>query len=450
MVDVALEVQPRGPRSGPTSSRARRRAGRLRAGDRPPGRQRRRPGAAGAAGRAAAGDAVAGRAAAPSANPRAAGRRPGCSSARHASRVIVTPPLGYFELDRAAVQRPRGADRLGRAPEGGLPGRRAVHHAAPEHRVDRDGRAGLERARRPRSPTRRSTRSSASRPPSARRCTATATRANASSRRLHCASHERRRRDEQRAAAAHRRRRARLLGPEPGAQLRGDPGLRAGLVLRRLGGRARAGGRAGSRARASPPTSTSCWRTPRSTRSRSRRPVPTHAELAVSVLEAGKHCFVEKPLAQSVADAERAVAAAHAAGRVLMVGHLLEYHPGVREAQGAGRLRRARRADLLHLRQPPQPRQAARRRERALEPRGARRLGRAAPGRRGAVRRSSRTASPTSARASRTSSSASCASRPGCPRTCICPGSTRTRSGASRSSARDGWRPSTTWRSRAS
>jgi predicted dehydrogenase len=59
-------------------------------------------------------------------------------------------------------------------------------------------------------------------------------------------------------------------------------------------------------------------------------PVPTHAELAVRVLEAGKHCFVEKPLAQSSADAERAVAAAQRAGRTLMVGHLLEYHPGVR------------------------------------------------------------------------------------------------------------------------
>ncbi len=58
-------------------------------------------------------------------------------------------------------------------------------------------------------------------------------------------------------------------------------------------------------------------------------PVPAHAENAVRVLEAGKHCFVEKPLAQSVADAERVVAAADAAGRVLMVGHLLEYHPGV-------------------------------------------------------------------------------------------------------------------------
>jgi len=60
-------------------------------------------------------------------------------------------------------------------------------------------------------------------------------------------------------------------------------------------------------------------------------PVPTHADLAVRVLEAGKHCFVEKPLAQSVADAERVVAAAEAAGRVLMVGHLLEYHPGIGE-----------------------------------------------------------------------------------------------------------------------
>jgi predicted dehydrogenase len=60
-------------------------------------------------------------------------------------------------------------------------------------------------------------------------------------------------------------------------------------------------------------------------------PVPTHAALATRVLEAGKHCFVEKPLAQSVADAERAVAVAARSGRVLMVGHLLEYHPGLRK-----------------------------------------------------------------------------------------------------------------------
>jgi predicted dehydrogenase len=58
-------------------------------------------------------------------------------------------------------------------------------------------------------------------------------------------------------------------------------------------------------------------------------PVATHAELALRVLEAGKHCFVEKPLGRSLVEAERAVEAARASGRVLMVGHLLEYHPGV-------------------------------------------------------------------------------------------------------------------------
>jgi predicted dehydrogenase len=58
-------------------------------------------------------------------------------------------------------------------------------------------------------------------------------------------------------------------------------------------------------------------------------PVPTHAELAIAVADAGKHCFVEKPLATNAADAERAVAAAERAGKTLMVGHLLEYHPAV-------------------------------------------------------------------------------------------------------------------------
>jgi predicted dehydrogenase len=70
-------------------------------------------------------------------------------------------------------------------------------------------------------------------------------------------------------------------------------------------------------------------------------PVPTHAALAEAVLRAGKHCFVEKPLAQSVADAERAVAAARETGGILMVGHLLEYHPGVtklKEIAAAGEL----------------------------------------------------------------------------------------------------------------
>jgi predicted dehydrogenase len=57
--------------------------------------------------------------------------------------------------------------------------------------------------------------------------------------------------------------------------------------------------------------------------------VPSHAPVAKQVLGAGKHCFVEKPLAQSVEAAEEIVEAAREAGRTLMVGHLLEYHPGL-------------------------------------------------------------------------------------------------------------------------
>ena len=58
-------------------------------------------------------------------------------------------------------------------------------------------------------------------------------------------------------------------------------------------------------------------------------PVPTHAPLAEAAMLAGKHCFVEKPLAQNLADAERLVSLATEHDRVLMVGHLLEYHPGI-------------------------------------------------------------------------------------------------------------------------
>jgi predicted dehydrogenase len=63
-------------------------------------------------------------------------------------------------------------------------------------------------------------------------------------------------------------------------------------------------------------------------------PVPTHASVAQRVLAAGKHCFVEKPLAQSEGDAEMVVQAAREQGRTLMVGHLLEYHPAVERLKG--------------------------------------------------------------------------------------------------------------------
>ncbi len=57
--------------------------------------------------------------------------------------------------------------------------------------------------------------------------------------------------------------------------------------------------------------------------------VASHADLAQRVLRAGKHCFVEKPLARSVEEAAAVADAAESSGRILMVGHLLEYHPGV-------------------------------------------------------------------------------------------------------------------------
>jgi predicted dehydrogenase len=57
--------------------------------------------------------------------------------------------------------------------------------------------------------------------------------------------------------------------------------------------------------------------------------VASHGRLTQSVLAAGKHCFVEKPLARSVEEASAVADAAEASGLVLMVGHLLEYHPGV-------------------------------------------------------------------------------------------------------------------------
>ena len=60
---------------------------------------------------------------------------------------------------------------------------------------------------------------------------------------------------------------------------------------------------------------------------------PLHVEWAEAALDAGKHVFVEKPLAQTVAQAERLVALAEARDRRLMVGHLLRYHPAFRHVE---------------------------------------------------------------------------------------------------------------------
>ena len=123
----------------------------------------------------------AGRLPAAPAHPRAARGAPACSTAL-AAGVELLPPLGYLEFTALRPPRARGAHRLRRRAEGGLPRRRPLRHAARHDGVDGDGRRRLEHARRPRrrARARRARAPAAAR--SARRSTATAAPASASSR----------------------------------------------------------------------------------------------------------------------------------------------------------------------------------------------------------------------------------------------------------------------------
>jgi predicted dehydrogenase len=58
-------------------------------------------------------------------------------------------------------------------------------------------------------------------------------------------------------------------------------------------------------------------------------PPVSHFELAARAIAAGKDVFIEKPLVLNVDDGEKLVAQAAAAKRVLMVGHIMEYHPAI-------------------------------------------------------------------------------------------------------------------------
>jgi UDP-2-acetamido-3-amino-2,3-dideoxy-glucuronate N-acetyltransferase len=72
-------------------------------------------------------------------------------------------------------------------------------------------------------------------------------------------------------------------------------------------------------------------------------PARLHFTLARDALEAGKHVFVEKPLALEVGHAEALCRLADERGRTLMVGHLLHYHPafvGLQDLVRQGRLGR--------------------------------------------------------------------------------------------------------------
>jgi predicted dehydrogenase len=67
----------------------------------------------------------------------------------------------------------------------------------------------------------------------------------------------------------------------------------------------------------------------------------THYPLAIASLSAGKHTYVEKPLALKAREAEEMVKLSHNTKKILMVGHLLKYHPAVtrmKEMVDAGEL----------------------------------------------------------------------------------------------------------------
>ena len=56
-------------------------------------------------------------------------------------------------------------------------------------------------------------------------------------------------------------------------------------------------------------------------------PTPFHAELIEGAARRGKHVFCEKPIARTLPDAKRAIAAAQSAGVRLMIGHVLRWFP---------------------------------------------------------------------------------------------------------------------------
>src|SRR5436309_11158866 len=53
----------------------------------------------------------------------------------------------------------------------------------------------------------------------------------------------------------------------------------------------------------------------------------THAQLAVDVLAAGKHLFLEKPCGITTEECHRVLAAANRSQRLVMLGHELRYSP---------------------------------------------------------------------------------------------------------------------------
>lgn len=58
-------------------------------------------------------------------------------------------------------------------------------------------------------------------------------------------------------------------------------------------------------------------------------PAVTHAEMTLKALQSGKDVFCEKPLALKYSDAKQVARCAQELERMVMVGHILEYHPAI-------------------------------------------------------------------------------------------------------------------------
>ena len=74
-------------------------------------------------------------------------------------------------------------------------------------------------------------------------------------------------------------------------------------------------------------------------------PTPTHASLAVALLESGKHVLCEKPIARTIAEAEAMLAAVETTGLKFMVGHVSRFEADHQRAKAV-----LERGDLGHLR----------------------------------------------------------------------------------------------------